>query len=82
MPRTTLSAINAELARRGHAERLVRGAGYFYFVEGNADAWFSASVLTMHLGWMTVAQWADERDTLAAADAERRGITTTSSPEN
>lgn len=73
MARVTLAAINAEIARRGHAERLVRGAGYFYFIDGAAHGWYNASVATMHLGGWTVAQWADERDALADADRRRRG---------
>lgn len=63
--RVTLTAINNELARRGHAERLVRGDGYFYFIDGAAHTWYSATVPSMQLGWQTVEQWADERDALA-----------------
>lgn len=62
--RTTPTAVNKILKARGHAERLVRGRGYYYFVDGNASAWFSSSVPVM---WLvgTPARFADMRDELA-----------------
>lgn len=68
MTRITLNNINAEIARRGHPERLIRGEGYFYFIEGDAHKWPCCSVPTMHLtgGRNTVESWADDRDRLAA----------------
>ena len=57
--RVTLRAINAELARQGHHERLVRGPGYFYFTEGEADFWFETMVVRPALG-NSLQFWIDE----------------------
>lgn len=60
--RTTLPAVNKVLKARGHAERLVRGDGYFHFVLGESNTWFSTIVL-----WLndTPERIADLRDELA-----------------
>lgn len=64
MQRTTPAAVNRILKKRGHAERLRRGRGYYYFVDGNASAWFSSSIPCM---WLlgTPEKFADMRDELA-----------------
>jgi hypothetical protein len=69
MARVTLARINAALAAAGHAERLVRGAGYFYFAEGTASAWPSSGVYGVgpNLSALTVEQWVAEHATLRAA---------------
>jgi hypothetical protein len=67
MKRITLTIINAELKRRGHAERLVRGRGYFYFVDGQALDWFSSSVFVNHLHQLTLAEWIAARQHLSTA---------------
>ena len=61
---TTVAAINRVLRSRGHAERLRRGRGYYYFVDGNASAWFSSSVDVYRLIG-TADHFADMRDELA-----------------
>lgn len=65
-PRITLKKINAALEKRGFPERLVRGVGYFYFVEGNAAAWPTSSVCVSHLEAYTLEEWLAERDELAS----------------
>lgn len=47
--RLTLRKINAELKRRGETERLVRGRGYYYFIEGTSYHWPSVGVYTSTL---------------------------------
>lgn len=64
-PRTTLKAVNAALAAAGHAERLVKGRGYWYFIDGDADGWYSASVPVFHLSAYTPEQWVARRDELS-----------------
>jgi hypothetical protein len=63
--RTTPAAVNKILKARGHAERLVRGRGYYYFIDGDASGWFSSSVPVM---WLigTPESFADMRDALAS----------------
>lgn len=63
--RTTPAAVNKILKARGHKERLVRGRGYYYFVDGNASGWFSSSIPVM---WLigTPEHFADMRDQLAS----------------
>ena len=63
--RLTLNAINRALAERGHAERLVRGRGYFYFTGGAASEWNRSGVYVYHLNSYTLAEWLAERDALA-----------------
>jgi hypothetical protein len=64
MTRTTPADVNKVLKQRGHNERLVRGRGYYYFVDGDAFSWFSSSVEVM---WLigTPEKFADMRDELA-----------------
>ena len=61
MKRVTLRQINEALAKVG-PERLVRGEGYFYFIEGHSVCWHSASVYVSRLSDMTVEQWVHERN--------------------
>lgn len=63
--RLTLNAINRALAERGHAEKLVRGRGYFYFTGGAASEWNRSGVYVYHLNSYTLAEWLAERDNLA-----------------
>ena len=68
----TCATINKYLKSKGHSERLVRGAGYYYFTGGGADAWPSASVYVCHLSQLSVGDWLAERDELEA-HAKRSG---------
>jgi hypothetical protein len=58
--RVTLNAVNRALAALGHKEKLVKGNGYFYFIEGDSAWWYSTSVYTFHLNDLTVEQWVAE----------------------
>lgn len=60
--RVTIAAINKELERRGHKERLVKGEGegYFYLVGGRAHDMFSSSVSDVYrLSHLTLDQWVE-----------------------
>ena len=61
---TTPAAVNKILKARGHQERLVRGRGYYYFIDGNASSWFSSSIACM---WLIgpAERFANMRDQLA-----------------
>lgn len=65
MRRVTLRKVNDALAAAGHPERLVRGNGYFYFIDGAAFEWYSSSVYVSHLNAFTVEQWIARRNELA-----------------
>lgn len=60
----SLKQINAALAAKGAAERLFKGNGYFYFSEGSADSWYSASVFVNRLSQLTLKQWLAEYESL------------------
>jgi hypothetical protein len=64
-PATSSKQVNDALANAGKDERLVRGNGYWYFVEGNASGWFSSSVPVYRISDMTLRRWLDYRDMLA-----------------
>ena len=61
-----IRTVNNALRNAGYAEQLVRGRGYFYFVEGDAPKWYSSSVLVYRLDAFTPAQWIEQRNVLAA----------------
>ena len=65
----TVAAVNAELKRLGHAERLRRGRGYYYFFGGDAAAWPSSSVYVNDMDCTTVAWWLVEFNTLRSVPA-------------
>jgi len=56
-PRITLNNVNAAIAAEGGSEKLVRGKDYFYFVDGDASSWYSASEYVYRLDSHTVAEW-------------------------
>lgn len=63
--RVTAATVNAELKRRGIAERLKQGRGYCYFVEGDASGWYSSSVAVCYVSDIpTVERWLDALDKL------------------
>jgi hypothetical protein len=64
-PGLTVAKLNAELKRRGILERLRRGRGYHYFVEGRAHAWYTSSVYVYRVDSLSVDEWIAERDLLA-----------------
>lgn len=63
--RVTFRRINDALRELGLKEQLVRGRGYFYFIEGDAAGWYSSSVYTYHLNDYTLDEWIAERNRLA-----------------
>jgi hypothetical protein len=60
MSRLTLRTINAEIARRGGKETLVRGEGYFYFVNVGWRQEPSSGVYVYRLNELTLDQWLGE----------------------
>ena len=62
----TLRQVNAALRRAGHAERLFRGEGYYYFAEGEAHTWTQSGVYVYRVRELTIEAWLRTRDSLAA----------------
>ncbi|WYW02121.1 hypothetical protein Voja6_00010 [Pseudomonas phage vB_PpuM-Voja-6] len=62
MTRLTLATVNAEIAKSGDKETLVKGKGYFYWIGGRADAdpqiW--TSIYVAALNHMTLAEWLED----------------------
>jgi hypothetical protein len=58
--RTTLKAVNDELARRGYTARLAKSAGYFYFHFGEAAEWLDRTVQGERVSDRSVEQWLAE----------------------
>lgn len=63
----TVAGVNRALRLRGNAERLTRGAGYYYFHSGASMRWPSSSVYVSSVGVFTVAEWLAMRDELAGS---------------
>jgi hypothetical protein len=74
---TTLKAVNAELAKRGHRALLVKGSGgnsgYFYFKGGEAADWLDRTVRTPKVTDLTLEQWVQEFERLRKLNAELLG---------
>jgi hypothetical protein len=62
----TVAVANKALKAAGYAEKLVRGRGYYYFVDGCAFEWYSSSVMTNSIAGWTVEQIIAERNALAS----------------
>ena len=71
--RTSLKAVNAELARRGHHVLLAKGAGYFYFHTGEAADWLDRTVRVETLHALTLEQWVAEFQRLKKLNQEIMG---------
>ena len=71
--RLSLETVNGELARRGHAERLAKGQGYFYFTGGEAEHWVETSVGVRSLNGLTLKQWMEEHRRLRELHAQISG---------
>jgi hypothetical protein len=65
IPKATVAAVNRELKRLGHPERLRRGKDYYYFCGGAASDWHESAVYVAHVWQLTVSQWVEERAQLA-----------------
>jgi hypothetical protein len=68
--RLTLSAINKELAKRGHTARLAKASDYFYFHLGEAAEWLDRAVRMPTLSSLTLDQWLAEFERLRKVNAE------------
>lgn len=66
----TLKAINAELAKRGHAARLEKAGDYFYFLGGEATDWLDRTVRVPRVSSLTLDQWIEEFGKLGMRNAE------------
>lgn len=62
-----VAQVNAEMKRRGHAERLRRGRGYYYFCGGESHTWYSSMVMVSQANALTVEQWVREYNRLKGA---------------
>jgi len=60
-----VAEVNRTLKARGVAERLRRGAGYYYFTGGRAASWPQSGVYIYRAADLTLAQWLAEYDRLA-----------------
>jgi hypothetical protein len=58
--------VNRLLRALGHAEKLVAGRGYLYFVDGGTSGWYSSSVPVCYLRDLTVGRWVEEHAALKA----------------
>lgn len=61
----TSATVNRVLTALGYAERLVRGNGYWYFVDGDAHTWFSSSVGVYRITDLPLWRWIENRRDLA-----------------
>lgn len=71
----TLKRVNAALAAKGIAERLVQGRGYLYFTDGDSHKWYSSSVAVCWLNHLTLEQWLAEHRELATSWQNFEGLT-------
>jgi len=53
----TLKQVNKAIAAKGGKEQLVKGNGYYYFVEGDAWSWSVQSVYVNSLNQLTLETW-------------------------
>lgn len=60
MARVTAATVNKELKRIGAEERLVRGNGYYYFMDGTAHMWRQTAVYVCYSDQLTLEQWMEE----------------------
>jgi hypothetical protein len=68
--RLTLSAINDELAKRGHTARLAKASDYFYFHLGEAAEWLDMAVRVPTISSLILEQWLAEFERLRKVNAE------------
>lgn len=55
-----IGEVNSFLKSKGVKETLVKGKGYYYFIGGNTDNWYEASVMTYRISDMRFSRWYDE----------------------
>ncbi len=71
--RLTLKTVNDEMAKRGHAARLAKGSGYFYFQFGEAAGWLDRTVGVRKINDLTLKEWMAEFVRLAALNRQIMG---------
>jgi hypothetical protein len=71
--RTTLAAVNQELARCGYTARLAKATGYFFFLFGDAADWLDRTVQVERISAKTVEDWIAEFERLSAVNAKLSG---------
>jgi hypothetical protein len=71
--RSTLKAINEELARLGHKATLAKGGGYFYFQGPDADAWLDRTIRAATLSELSIERWVAEFVRLQKLNSEILG---------
>ena len=62
----TLKQVNKAIAAKGGKEELVKGSGYYYFVEGTAWSWTRQSVYVNTLNQMTLEAWVNSWEAMRA----------------
>ena len=68
-----VAEVNRALKAAGHAEKLTRGRGYYYFRDGSAAGWYRSSVYVCRARELSVADWVREHaDMLAEAKSQGR----------
>ena len=68
--RLHLKVINDELTRLGHAARLEKGSGYFYFHQGEAEKWLDRTVRVRTIHSLTLKKWIEEFRRLKALNEQ------------
>jgi hypothetical protein len=73
-PARTVNDVNKILARQGHPERLVKGEGYLYWIEGTSCEWPCASIYTYRLSDLTIRQYLEDHQARVCQhlEAERK----------
>ena len=66
MPKT-LATVNKYLRSKGVKEKVVRGRGYYYFIDGNAYDWPSQSVYVYRASDISLGDWYDHWKELSEA---------------
>lgn len=61
----TLKKVNKALQELGAQEILVKGEGYYYFIEGNSYSWETSSVMVMTLNELSLEEWIAEWKSLS-----------------
>ena len=62
----TLKKINKALQDLGSQEILVKGEGYYYFIEGNSYDWNTSYVMVMTLNELSLEEWIAEWKALSS----------------
>lgn len=60
----SIRTVNNALKKLGHAEKLCKGKGYFYFYDGDTDQWYTSSVYVHAINHLTLEQWIESFQSL------------------